>query len=143
MFGAIPADLILDYASSTGAYYQLDLNLDCPPWVFVRPEHLTSVTNELYYLNEHGKSYGSLSSIDHPSFTATREWLGKNGYIKIEKGWCNGDRVTKPFYFNNVYMEVGDKFSCASAMKYKYGKPELYNDRKPLPIKNYKENPEW
>lgn len=60
----------------------------------------------------------SLSSEDHPEFTKLREQLGKEGYITIERGWWNGDRVVKPFYLNDVKFSKGDKFCCASAMKW-------------------------
>ena len=58
----------------------------------------------------------SMRYIDHPEFTKLREKLGKQGFIKIERGWLNGDRVLKPFYLNRHKFSVGDKFLTAMAM---------------------------
>ena len=148
MFGALPAELILDLAKKQGAYYQLDLDLDCPPWVFVKPEYLTGCTKGFSVVTSSGKKHGSMSTEDHPYFRDTRNWLAQNGYIKMQTNWINGDRVTKPFYFNNIYMDVGDQFSCASAMSYQYGKEEVYNNGEPLhapnySVDNYKDTPVW
>ena len=60
----------------------------------------------------------SIGNKDHDEFTKLREQLGKEGYITIERGWWNGDRVVRPFYLNDVKFSKGDKFCCASAMKY-------------------------
>ena len=60
----------------------------------------------------------SIGNKDHDEFTKLREQLGKDGYITIERGWWNGDRVVKPFYLNDVKFSKGDKFCCASAMKW-------------------------
>ena len=59
----------------------------------------------------------SHSTGDHPEFNRFREQLSEDGYIRIERGWWNGDRVTKPFTLNGVEFEVGDQFSSACAMK--------------------------
>lgn len=59
----------------------------------------------------------SIHSEDHPKFVELREKLGKQGYIKIERGWWNGDRVQKPFTLNGVEFVVGEQFSCGCAMK--------------------------
>lgn len=56
------------------------------------------------------------TSIDHPEFTKLREELGKRGYIKIERGWWNGDRVEKTFKLNEWLFKKGDKFASASAL---------------------------
>jgi hypothetical protein len=56
-------------------------------------------------------------SADHPEFARLREYLGENGFIKIERGWWNGDTVTKAFTLNNAMFNVGDNFPSASAMK--------------------------
>ena len=60
----------------------------------------------------------SLSSEDHPEFTKLREQLGKDGYISIERGWWNGDRVLKPFTVNGVKFKKGEKFCSAGAIKW-------------------------
>jgi hypothetical protein len=63
-------------------------------------------------------SFTAYSSTDHPEFTKLREELGELGYIYIERGWINGDRVLKPFTLNNYSFSEGDKFSCAAALNY-------------------------
>lgn len=75
---------------------------------------------------------GMTSSIDHPEFTKLREQLGELGYISIERGWWNGDRVEKPFTLNGLKFKVGAQFSCASAMAGHFAvrakHPELFKD---------------
>lgn len=137
-WGGVPAGLLLDIARSRGAYTQSALDLGEPMFVFVNPDYLCSVPVKLsYYRPGEEYSSGSYSTVDHPSFSETREFLAREGYIEIERGWSNGDRVKKPFYFNNVYKDVGEKFCCAAAMQ--YGHSELYNDGKPMfNLPNYK-----
>lgn len=60
----------------------------------------------------------STSVEDHPEFTKLREQLGKDGFISIERGWWNGDRVKKAFILNGKLFKKNDKFSCAEAMHY-------------------------
>ena len=59
----------------------------------------------------------SISNKDHDEFTKLREELGKQGYISIERGWWNGDRVLKSFKLNGWTMSKGHKFPCAAAMR--------------------------
>lgn len=54
---------------------------------------------------------------DHPEFTVFRNRLEKEGYIKTERDWCNGDIVLKPFYLNNKRFKKDDRFFSAVAMK--------------------------
>jgi hypothetical protein len=56
------------------------------------------------------------SMIDHPEFTKLREQLGAEGYIRIERGWWNGDSVLKPFTLNGWKFKEGNQFPCASAL---------------------------
>lgn len=58
------------------------------------------------------------SSQDHPEFLKLREELGEGGFIKIERGWWNGDYVTKPFTLNGAKFIEGEQFPCATAIKY-------------------------
>jgi len=58
----------------------------------------------------------SYTSQDHHEFTKLREELGRLGYIKIERGWWNGDRVLKSFKLNEWTFRKGHKFACAAAM---------------------------
>lgn len=60
----------------------------------------------------------STSSLDHPEFAKLREQLGDEGYIKIERGWWNGDVVIKPFILNGVIFEIGEEFQCGAAIGY-------------------------
>lgn len=62
------------------------------------------------------EGYAHSSLIDHPEFTKMRNRLEKQGYIQIEHGWVNGDRVVKPFSLNGFKFKKHDKFPCASAM---------------------------
>ena len=72
------------------------------------------------------------SSEDHPEFTKLREQLGEQGYIKIERGWWNGDRVLKPFTLNGLKFKLGEQFGCGGAMEVHFGvrakHPELYKE---------------
>ena len=113
MYGAIPASLILELArqQNGGLFQQIPIDFDLP-MIEVKEEYLTSINKE-YKID----GMGILSSIDHPSFTHIRDWLFNNGYIHKETGWCNGDYTLKPFYFNNVYFGIDDKFPSAGAMK--------------------------
>ena len=75
---------------------------------------------------------GMTSSADHPEFTRLREHLGAEGYIKIERGWWNGDRVEKEFTLNGRKFKVGDQFSCGGAidnhLRVRANHPELFKD---------------
>ena len=59
----------------------------------------------------------SCYSQDHPMFTKLREQLEREGYINVERGWWNGDRVLKGFKLNEWTFRKGDQFSSASAMR--------------------------
>lgn len=58
----------------------------------------------------------STSNKDHDEFTKLREELGRLGYIEIQRGWWNGDRVLKSFKLNEWTFRKGHKFTCAAAM---------------------------
>lgn len=60
----------------------------------------------------------STHSEDHAEFTELRELLGAQGFIYIERGWWNGDRVLRPFSLNRKRFKRGDKFVSAGAMKF-------------------------
>lgn len=107
-----------------------------PPCFIIKEEYLTSCNEAFSWIPPTGGApSGTIAHhVDHPAFAALRNRLGALGYIKIEQGWINGDRVTKPFYLNEVYFRVGDKFVCASAMQghlsfaRKHSKESWYND---------------
>lgn len=91
--------------------------------VSIREEYNTYTKNgreptaeELLLILQGKGNYSMGSSIDHPEFTKLREQLGDLGYISIERGWWNGDRVLKPFILNGLKFKVGEQFSCAGAM---------------------------
>lgn len=58
----------------------------------------------------------SISSKDHDEFTKLREMLGQLGYISIQRGWWNGDRVLKSFKLNGWIFRKGHKFLSACAL---------------------------
>jgi len=58
----------------------------------------------------------STGNKDHDEFTKLREELDRLGYIKIERGWWNGDRVLKSFKLNEWTFRKGYKFPSAAAM---------------------------
>lgn len=62
-------------------------------------------------------AYTSRGSKDHPKFTELREQLEKEGYIKVERSWSNGDYVLKPFKLNGKAFNKNEQFVCAAAMK--------------------------
>ena len=90
------------------------------PCFYIDIKNVVSCNEAFQYVKASGgyKSGTIAKDVDHPAFAALREHLGREGYIHIERGWWNGDRVTKPFYLNDVFFDVGKKFVCASAMKY-------------------------
>lgn len=69
------------------------------------------------YIKGHG-NWSSMRNEDHPEFARLRETLGQAGYIKIQRGWWNGDFVLKEFYLNGARFRKGEQFSCGSAIKY-------------------------
>lgn len=90
-----------------------------PPLFFIKEEYLTTCNEAFTWIkpNGHGPSGTISKHVDHPAFKALREHLGRNGFVDIERGWVNGDRVIKPFYLNDVYFAVGDKFVSGAAMQ--------------------------
>ena len=59
----------------------------------------------------------STSNKDHDEFTKLREHLGELGYISIQRGWWNGDRVLKGFKLNEWTFLKGEKFCSAGALR--------------------------
>jgi hypothetical protein len=75
-----------------------------------------------------GEAYGT---VDHPEFTKMRNNLEKQGYIQIEHGWWNGDRVTQPFSLNGIKFKVKDTFPCAAALEIRFSiKEKLTKSKK-------------
>ena len=78
-----------------------------------------TITNEDLIKILQGEGYNSISSDDdHPEFKKLREQLGELGYIRIERGWWNGDRVLKPFTLNGARFRKDEQFCCGAAIKY-------------------------
>lgn len=69
----------------------------------------------------------SISSKDHDEFTKLREQLAELGYIKIQRGWWNGDEVLKPFTLNGFKFKKNGGFCCAAAMKISFEVARKYN----------------
>lgn len=90
-----------------------------PPLYTIKEEYLTSCNEAFTWItpNGHGPSGTIAHSVDHPAFAALRKHLAARGFIEVQTTWVNGDRVIKPFYLNDVYFDVGDKFLSASAMQ--------------------------
>lgn len=59
----------------------------------------------------------SNSIADHPVFDSLRRTLSEQGYIHMESGWWNGDRVIRPFRLNGALFECDEKFPCGSAIR--------------------------
>lgn len=115
----------------------------------IDPEYLTSVTiheewntytkngreptdEELILILQGKGKCGTTSSEDHPEFAKLREQLSLLGYIRIERGWWNGDSVLKPFKLNGRKFKEGAQFSCGGAMgthlAVRAKHPEYYKD---------------
>jgi hypothetical protein len=58
----------------------------------------------------------SIGTKDHPEFACLREQLEQEGYIQVERGWWNGDRVLKPFRLNGKTFKKNEQFPCAAAL---------------------------
>ena len=89
------------------------------PCYTIKEEYITDCNEAFTWIaaNGHGPNGTLARSVDHPAFAALRKHLDARGYIKMQTGWTNGDRVVKPFYLNEVYFAIGDKFLSASAMQ--------------------------
>lgn len=116
MFGAVSAELILDALDAGGIWQQPELPLNMPPRIILKDEYMQRVSDELHYYDSNDREYRRFGIMDHPSFTNARKWLEREGYIKAEWNWSNGDRVLKPFYINDYLFEEGEQFPCASAL---------------------------
>ena len=130
MFGAISGALLWDLAKRGGAMEQLGL-LEPVPFITIDLKYLSNVYIDYRW---YGDGMGVTHSQDHPSFTEIRELLGRKGYIHIERGWSNGDRVLRPFYLNRMLFDIGDKFCCAGALHYtvkRFMQSEEYTRRDP------------
>ena len=83
---------------------------------FIDPKCLTSIPVAFSYrLSGTQNKCGTLSSVDHPSFTSLRKHLS-HAHITMQLGWANGDVVRKPFNLNGFRFDVGDRFLSAGAM---------------------------
>jgi hypothetical protein len=71
---------------------------------------------ELISVIKHPSPSVSVGTKDHPEFNRLREQLERDGYIQVQRGWWNGDRVLKPFRLNSKTFKKGEQFPCAAAM---------------------------
>jgi len=91
--------------------------------VTVRSEHdyikdRDNLTNEdLIRILKGWDKMVSVGNKDHDEFTKLRNQLHELGYISIERGCWNGDRVLKSFKLNEWTFRKGHTFPCAAAMK--------------------------
>lgn len=146
MFGAIPFSVYRDISRSQGVMIQLDLDLGCPPWYFINPEFLGSLPKVLTHYSPAGAKYGSMGTVDHPSFAQLRDHLETKGYIHTQRNSCNGDTVLEPFYLNNYLLMPGETFYSGAAMRNTKEIINGYNDGQIDPtVKNYRDdyNPEY
>lgn len=127
MFGALPINLLIEAQSAIGIYYQLELDLGCPPYYFIDPKYFRDEYTGLSYYNAKKQKYGVTSYTCHPAFLTLKQHLEAKGFIRTES-WINGDTVLQPFYLNNHLMEVGDRFLCAAACKNLSELTENYNN---------------
>lgn len=116
----IPNDVLMDIVEQIRKEpKQLHFDEDIfPPCYFIKEEYITSCNEAFTWITPTGQGpSGTVAkSVDHPAFAALRTHLDARGFIKMQTGWVNGDRVIKPFCLNEVYFGVGDKFVCGSAM---------------------------
>lgn len=89
-----------------------------PPLFMINEQYLTSCNEAFTWITPvGGAASGTIAkSVDHPAFAALRNFLEKRGFIETSRVSVNGDRVTKPFYLNEVFFDKKDRFYCASAM---------------------------
>lgn len=95
--------------------FQLDL-FETVPEFEIKDEYLTDVPVSWKMINSKGKTYGTQSVVDHPSFSELRNVLESKGFIKTERFCINGDRVLEKFKLNGELFQEGEKFSCAAAL---------------------------
>jgi hypothetical protein len=106
------------------------------PLFFTPPEYLidTSYLDSVFaghkcVTSETGSSHSSIKHVNHPAFTTLRKHLAERGYIHIESNWHNGDVVLHAFKLNDVMFYPGEKFCCASAMKYYLNNKDKYTEK--------------
>jgi len=98
---------------------------------YPRYDDRTDLTaEELISIIKHPRPSVSIGSKDHPEFTQLREQLERDGYILVERGWWNGDRVLKTFRLNDVEFKKHNQFPCAAAMKHHLEFQRKYKQKK-------------
>lgn len=83
----------------------------------IKEEYMTDLPVTYSWTSESGKPCSILSHASHPAFEALRIRLERDGFIKVERGWHNGDRVIRSFKLNGVMLYPGDRFSCPYPLK--------------------------
>jgi hypothetical protein len=98
---------------------------------YPRYDNSTDITaEELISIIKNPQPSFSIGTKDHPEFAQLREQLEQEGYIQVERGWWNGDRVLKTFQLNGVEFKKHDQFSCAAAMKHHLEFQRTYKQKK-------------
>ena len=82
--------------------------------IFVNPSAPTA--DELVAALKGENQTAIISTADHPAFTQLRTELEAQKYIRIERGWWNGDTVLKAFSLNGHKFKKNDGFPSGSAM---------------------------
>jgi len=108
---------------------QLNLDLNCPPWVFVRPEYLCSVESGIHIVKNEDSIQERYDEY-HPYLAATWNWLVQNEYISYDEV-KNEDTVTKDFFFNNHLFKPKERFPSAKELKAICGNIKSWNFGKP------------
>jgi hypothetical protein len=107
----------------TGEIYIQEELFETLPVYEIKDEYLCDVfSGYTCTADKYGKPRSQISYIDHPAFTALRDLLEREGYIKTQRSWSNGDRVLKEFILNDKSFLEGEQFSCATAMHRKLRK---------------------
>lgn len=101
-------------------------------WNMYTEDGRVPTDNELLLILQ-GKGKCSMTHTeDHPEFNKLRVHLGELGYISINRGSWNSDRVLKPFTLNGLKFKKGAQFSCGAALGNQFAvrakHPELYKD---------------
>jgi hypothetical protein len=101
-----------EYLSSVNVVQEAEYTLQSP--LEYVPEHIREMFKD-------GKAKMTTQSwADHPEFVKLRHLLEAEGYVRVEWGWWNGDRVLKAFTLNGIRFYKDGQFPCASALGIQY-----------------------
>ena len=101
-----------EYLSSVNVVQEREYTLQSPL------EYLPDYLKETF---KDGKAKMTTHSwADHPEFDKLRRLLEAEGYVRVERGWWNGDRVLKSFTLNGIRFYKDGKFPSAAALGIQY-----------------------